>query len=205
MTHREDGSHREWVPDWWIYELYSSEKLYSQYWSWYICNRTWSYSWIQEAQNHPEFAPKGKLCYNCNISFFYRPMQSNRETSSVIHRTIRPPYQSDEVEFLWEYILIGLKKLKDIWKYINYEEMCDAIGDIPDTIYAVEWEKYWQNWKRKFQEKQKRGERNKIFNECIQEVCYRWLMPKRQSLAWLTWNFSAKIENLIKLNTSNKK
>jgi hypothetical protein len=124
-------------------------------------------------------------------------MKSHRETQAYILKSIRPPYESDEVEFLRDYVLIGLKTLKDIWRDVNYEEMCETIISIPDSVSAPEWESYWKYWKKRFEAKKEREERNDIFNECIIDITHKWLMPVSQSIKWLTGNFTTRILTIL--------
>lgn len=127
-------------------------------------------------------------------------MSSTWETPSDIKNVrIKWPYNKWEARFLQDLIFAGFKELKDINKWVNYEEICAyIISSIPRTIFAEEFAQYWEKWGGRFSESQEPTERDKIFEEMIYDLKNRWLIPSNTS--GLTGNFSSIIEELLLKN-----
>ena len=169
--------------------------------SWYICTRTRSYSWGKKDKNHHKFALQSKICYYCNITFFHRSMKSYTDTQKNTLKTrIKWPYSEKETELLRSYIFAWLLVLRDTGKWVNYEEFCESIATwIPESIIAPEFIAYWRNWGEKFrQHKVIWRTRKNIFEEWIQDLRSKWLLPT--NIIWLTGNFSNRIQDIFTKN-----
>jgi hypothetical protein len=75
--------------------------------------------------------------------------------------------------------------------------MCDEILAIPENICAPEWVHYWEYWKMRFTQESTRNKRNAIFQQCIEDITRKWLMPKKDDIIWLTGNFESRIFTIL--------
>lgn len=111
-------------------------------------------------------------------------------------RRIKWPYSIEETEYLQSIIYSWLKNLKDVGKWVNYEEFCiSIINSIPETICAPEFINYWDYWYKKFRKKRNNEVRKKVFETCVTDLKEKWLLPSQ--VTWLTGDFNSLIMNII--------
>lgn len=116
-------------------------------------------------------------------------------------KRIKWPYSQRETEYLESLIYIGLKKLTDIGNWVNYEQFCSVMGEIPDSICAPECQQYCNSLKEKFAKGSNERLRKNIFGECIRDLKNRGLLPS--NIYWLTWNFSKYISQILSEKNQN--
>lgn len=114
---------------------------------------------------------------------------------------IKWPYSPRETEYIQSLVYAGLKELKDIGKWVNYEKFCSSMGEIPDSICAPEWEQYCNSLKEKFSKESDEELRKNIFTECIIDLKNRGLLPSNTS--GLTGNFSEHIFQILSEKSQN--
>ena len=149
---------------------------------------------------HPKLAQAGKVCYNSNITIFYRPMKSSTETpQNLISISIRPPYGKEASLYLSSIMEVGLKTLKDTGWNVNYEEFCQIAREwVGNQIFAPEWKSYWKYWEARFKAKHAKTQRKEIFRELISDMVEKWFITS--PVNWLTANYSSIVENILRTN-----
>lgn len=116
-------------------------------------------------------------------------------------KRIKWPYSQRETEYIQSLIYMGLKKLTDIGNWVNYEQFCSAMGEIPDSICAPEWQQYCNSLKGKFAKESNEKLRKSIFGECILDLRNRGLFPS--DISGLTGNFSVYISQILSEKNQN--
>ncbi len=105
------------------------------------------------------------------------------------------------MEYLRSLVYSGLKVLVDVGKWVNYEEFCIKMGEIPDSICAPEWEQYCNYYKEKFEKEKNPEKRKNIFSEYIIDLKKRGFLPSDTSE--LTGNFSEHIAQILSKKSQN--
>lgn len=129
-------------------------------------------------------------------------MKSNPNSPRDIpKKRLKWPYSLEETIYIQSLVFIGLKKLKNIGKWVNFEQFCSAMGEVPDSIYAPEWQQYCNNLKEKFEKESNEKLRISIFIECIRDLKNRGLLPS--DISGLTGKFSIDIFQILSKDNQN--